>query len=64
MILANNQTFLILRFLYIPKPPQDASFRMPERNIIKVHLFINGHSIKNRCNAEYYLFSHPRRACL
>jgi hypothetical protein len=37
---------------------------MPERIMIKAHLFINGCSIKNRCNDEHVLLSHPRRAGL
>ena len=37
---------------------------MSERNMIKAHIFINGYSIKNRCNVEYDLLSHPRRAGL
>jgi hypothetical protein len=32
--------------------------------MIKAHIFINGYSIKNRCNVEYDLLSHPRRAGL
>jgi len=31
---------------YKPKPPQDASFRMTERTMIKAHLFINGVPLK------------------
>jgi len=32
--------------------------------MVKAHLFINGCSIKNRCNNEHVLLSHPRRAGL
>jgi len=32
--------------------------------MIKAHLFINGCSIKNRCNEEHDLLSHPQRAGL
>ena len=49
---------------YIPKPLQDASFRTTERIMIKAHLFINGYSLKNRCNDEHVLLSRPRRAGL
>lgn len=48
----------------IPKLPQDGIFRMSKQNMIKVHLFINGHSMKNRCNVEYDLLSHSGRASL
>jgi len=37
---------------------------MPERFMIKAHLFINGYSLKNRCNEEHDLLRHPRRAGL
>jgi len=43
---------------------QDARFRMPERFMIKAHLFINGCSLTKRCNEEHDLLSHPRRAGL
>ncbi len=43
---------------------QDTSFRMTERFMSKAHLFINGCSIKNRCNEEHDLLSHPQRAGL
>jgi hypothetical protein len=32
--------------------------------MIKAHIFINGYSIKNRCNVEYDLLSHPCRVGL
>jgi len=48
----------------IPMILQDASFRISERFMIKVHLFINGCSLKNRCNGEHDLLRHPRRAGL
>jgi len=32
--------------------------------MIKAHLFINGCSLKNRCNEEHVLLSRPRRAGL
>ena len=44
--------------------PQDASFRMPERFMLKAHLFIKGCSLKKRCNEEHDLLRHPRRAGL
>jgi len=43
---------------------QDASFRMPERFMVKAHLFINGYSLKKRCNEEHDWLRHPRRAGL
>ena len=43
---------------------QDASFRMPERFMIKAHLFIKGCSLKNRCNEEHDLLRNPQRAGL
>ena len=43
---------------------QDASFRMPERFMIKAHLFIKGYSFKKRGNEEHESFRHPRRAGL
>ena len=32
--------------------------------MIKAHLFINGRSLKKRCNEEHDLLRHPRRASL
>ncbi|TWX68033.1 hypothetical protein ESZ36_12210 [Colwellia demingiae] len=32
--------------------------------MIKAHLFIKGYSLKNRCNDEHVLLSHPYRAGL
>jgi len=32
--------------------------------MIKAHLFINGCSLKKRCNEEHDLLRHPRRADL
>ncbi|HBY88382.1 MAG TPA: hypothetical protein DEO86_21225 [Colwellia sp.] len=32
--------------------------------MIKAHFFIKGHSLKKKCNAEYYLLSPPQRAGL
>ncbi|PCH96295.1 MAG: hypothetical protein COB83_06015 [Gammaproteobacteria bacterium] len=49
---------------FIPKPLQDASFRTTERIMIKAHFFINGCSLKNRCNDEQVLLSRPQRADL
>jgi len=37
---------------------------MSERFMIKAHLFINGCSLKNRCNEEHDLLRHPQRAGL
>jgi len=37
---------------------------MPDRFMSKAHLFINGCSIKNRCNEAHELLSHPQRAGL
>jgi len=41
---------------------QSASFRVTELIMIKAHLFIKGYSLKNLCNEEHDLLSHPRRA--
>jgi len=41
----------------IPIPLEDARFRKPERIIIKAHFFIEGYSLKNKCNDEYVLLS-------
>ena len=43
---------------------QDASFRATGQFMIKAHLFINGHSLKNRCNEVHDLLRSPRRASL
>ena len=43
---------------------QDASFRISEPSMIKAHLFINGYSLKKRCNEGHGLLRHPRRAGL
>ncbi len=43
---------------------QYASFRTSERLMIKAHLFINGRSLKNRCNEEHDLLRYPHRAGL
>jgi hypothetical protein len=51
-------------YISIPMILQDTSFRMTERFMIKAHLFINGCSIKNRCNEDYGFLRHPRRAGL
>jgi hypothetical protein len=48
----------------IPMTLQGASFRMPERLMNKAHLFINGYSLKNRCNEMHYLLKHPHGAGL
>jgi len=48
----------------IPMILQDTSFRVTERFMIKAYLFINGCSIKNRCNEKHDLLSHPQRAGL
>ena len=37
---------------------------MSERFMSKAHLFINGYSLKNRCNVEHDLLRHPHRAGL
>ncbi|PCH97535.1 MAG: hypothetical protein COB83_02215 [Gammaproteobacteria bacterium] len=46
------------------KLPQYASFRISEQIMNKAYLFINGCSLKNRCNDEHVLLSYPRRAGL
>ena len=43
---------------------QNVCFRMPERFMIKAHLFINGCSLKKICHAAHDLLSRPRRASL
>ncbi|PKH85130.1 hypothetical protein CXF79_17725 [Colwellia sp. Bg11-28] len=50
--------------LYIPAPLDDARFRKSDRFIIKAHFFINGHSLKKKCNEEYDLLSLPQEAGL
>ena len=47
--------------IYIPKPLHDASFRAPERIMIKAHLFIKACSHKNRCNDEHVFLKHPHQ---
>ena len=44
--------------------PQNVCFRIPERLMIKAHIFINGCSLKKRCNVEHGLLRHLRRASL
>ena len=39
-------------------------FQDVEQFMIKAYLFINGHSLKNRCNEEHYLLKHRGRAGL
>jgi len=55
---------VLIQQILIPKPPQDVSFRMTEQSMIKAHLFINGCSLKKRCNDGHTLLRHPRRAGL
>ncbi len=43
---------------------QDASFRLPERFMVKAPLFIKGCSLKNRGNEAHDLLKHPQRAGL
>jgi len=43
---------------------QNVCFRTSEQFMIKAHLFINGYSLKNRCNDEHDLLRRPRRASL
>ena len=50
--------------MVISKLLQDEYFRTSERIMIKAHLFINGCSLKNRCNDEHDFLRSPRRASL
>ncbi|PKI16955.1 hypothetical protein CXF71_06880 [Colwellia sp. 12G3] len=50
--------------LFITAPLEDARFRKLERIIFKAHFFINGYSLKNKCNDEYGLLRFPQRAGL
>ncbi len=43
---------------------QNVCFRMAERLMIKALIFINGCSIKKRCNDGHDLLRHPQRASL
>jgi len=43
---------------------QNVCFRVSEKFMIKAHLFINGYSLKNRCNDEHDFLRSPRRASL
>ncbi|PCI61881.1 MAG: hypothetical protein COB35_05290 [Gammaproteobacteria bacterium] len=43
---------------------EDVRFKKSERLIIKAHFFINGCSLKKKCNDEYDLLSLLQRAGL
>ncbi|OUR85131.1 hypothetical protein A9Q75_00065 [Colwellia psychrerythraea] len=53
-----------MELISIPMILQDASFRMPERFMIKAPLFIKGYSLKKGGNEEHYLLRHPQRTGL
>ncbi len=54
----------VILWLYILMILQNICFRIPERFMIKAHIFINGCSLKKRCKVEHDLLRYPRRASL